>query len=260
MIFTKLSDEQTVSLFLLFLFTLSLVEIITACTTIVPIKVTATQPPMSAPTIKTDLDPLKSRTETPTASLLTPSSTSTIESSIPPLTLTIEPTITASETPTSVELVYHFPIQPASVANYVQGHHDYPATDIFAPEGAPFVAITNGLIDFIRFEDVWDPTIDDPATRGGMAIAVIGYDGVRYYGSHLSAIAPGVKPGMHVSAGQILGFVGNSGNARYVDPHLHFGISNPTFPEDWAVRRGEIDPFPLLQSWVSGYMVTPVLP
>jgi len=66
---------------------------------------------------------------------------------------------------------------------------------------------------------------------------------------HTSAIVPGIEPGLRIRAGQRLGYVGRSGNARRVAPHLHFGISHPTFPEYWAVRRGEVDPYPYLQAW-----------
>lgn len=81
---------------------------------------------------------------------------------------------------------------------------------------------------------------------------MIGDDGLRYYGSHLSEIAEDIEADVRVSAGQLLGFVGNSGNARKTSSHLHFGISTPTSPGDWAVRRGQIDPIPLLDAWRRG--------
>ena len=168
-------------------------------------------------------------------------------------------TPTPSQTPTAKPLVYFFPVQPIDVASYARGHHDYPAVDIFAPEGTTFVAVTNGVIDFVSYEDHWQPAIDDPSTRGGISIAVIGDDGVRYYGSHLSSIATGVEPGQQVNAGQLIGYIGNSGNARGIATHLHFGISRPTFPDDWKVRRGEIDPYPYLKAWEKNENITPLL-
>jgi murein DD-endopeptidase MepM/ murein hydrolase activator NlpD len=83
---------------------------------------------------------------------------------------------------------------------------------------------------------------------------------VRYYGSHLSGIAPGIYPGMRVTAGQLLGYVGASGDARGKDPHLHFGISHPTTPDDWKTRRGELDPYPYLVAWKKGINLSPELP
>jgi murein DD-endopeptidase MepM/ murein hydrolase activator NlpD len=148
------------------------------------------------------------------------------------------------------------------VAGFAEGvaSHGYPATDIFAPEGARFVAVTNGVVDFVSYEDRWDPEHDDLALRGGLCVAILGDDGVRYYGSHLSAIEAGIIPGVRVAAGRVLGYVGHTGNARATTSHVHFGISHPTYPEDWRARRGEVDPFPFLVAWRDGHNVTPPLP
>ena len=54
--------------------------------------------------------------------------------------------------------------------------------------------------------------------------------------------------------------IGISGNAAQTSPHCHFGISHPTFPGDWEVRRGEIWPYDYLQAWMNGEDLTPVLP
>jgi len=155
---------------------------------------------------------------------------------------------------------YVFPVQPAGSARFTSEHHDYPATDIFAPAGSLFVAPTAGVIEFISREDAWHPQVDDPATRGGLAISLVGDDGVRYYGSHLSEVAEGLAVGARVQAGQALGRVGRSGNARGTPAHLHFGISHRTFPEDWLTRRGEVSPYPYLKAWLQGEMRTPQLP
>jgi murein DD-endopeptidase MepM/ murein hydrolase activator NlpD len=114
-------------------------------------------------------------------------------------------------------------------------------------------------VDFVTRKDTWDPATDVPAVRGGLSVALVGDDGVRYYGSHLSAVATGVLAGVRVAAGQLLGYTGQSGNARLTAPHLHFGISHPTAPDDWAVRRGELSPYPYLQAWRAGRMLTPRL-
>jgi murein DD-endopeptidase MepM/ murein hydrolase activator NlpD len=156
--------------------------------------------------------------------------------------------------------VHVFPLSPSSVADYSDAHHDYPAVDIFCPIGTEVVAVTDGIVDFVSRVDTWDPATDDPAVRGGISVAVVGDDGVRYYGSHLSSIAPSVEPGVRVRAGQRLGASGRTGNARDTDPHLHFGISHPTTADDWAVRRGEVDPFPYLEAWRRGEDVTPEVP
>ena len=175
---------------------------------------------------------------------------------------TVPPTSVTTAAPTTVAAVgaHRFPIDPPGVADYGPGHHDYPATDIFCPVGSNFVAVTDGTVDFVSAVDEWDPATDDPVVRGGLSVAIVGDDGVRYYGSHLSSVAPGIAPGVRVAAGQTLGLTGNSGNARNTDPHLHFGVSHPTTADDWQVRRGEVDTYPLLQAWEQGENVTPTVP
>ncbi len=146
-----------------------------------------------------------------------------------------------------------------NVARYGECHHDYPASDIFATVGSRFVAVTDGIVDFVSSKDDWKRSTDDPAVRGGLSVAIIGDDGIRYYGSHLSKIADGIAPGRRVSAGQLLGLTGDSGNARGTDPHVHFGISRPTKPDDWATRRGHINPYPYLEAWKQAKPVKPDL-
>ncbi len=217
-----------------------------ATSTLLPtVSVTPSSPP---PTLSPF--PSQTDTETPTATALV----------IPTETLIESLTGTSSDTPISWS--YVFPVQPSSVADFVEdaASHGFPATDIFAPEGAKFVAVTNGVVDFVSYEDRWDPDHDDPGLRGGLSVAIIGEDGVRYYGSHLSAIRPGISPGVRVVAGQLLGYVGHTGNARATPSHVHFGISHPTYPEDWQTRRGEVDPYPFLVAWRGGHNVTPPLP
>jgi murein DD-endopeptidase MepM/ murein hydrolase activator NlpD len=98
--------------------------------------------------------------------------------------------------------------------------------------------------------DRWSSATNDGATRGGLSFSVIGVDGVRYYGSHLNTVV--VHPGQHVTAGQKVGTVGNTGDARGIATHLHFGLSWPTRHGIWWVRRGELYPWPYLDSWRAG--------
>ncbi len=179
---------------------------------------------------------------------------------IPASTATRAPE-TLQPTPlTPVNSRYVFPVRSEGQISYGPYHHDYPAADIFCTVGSEFLAVTGGIVDFISSEDVWDPAVNDGATRGGLSVAIIGDDGVRYYGSHLSEIADGITLRARVVAGQLLGRTGNSGDARGTDPHLHFGISRPTAPDDWEVRRGAIPPYDYLRAWEKGENVTPILP
>lgn len=165
--------------------------------------------------------------------------------------------ITTAVAPLDKPRHFVFPIQPPNIAEFEGAHHDYPATDLFAPAGSPVVAVTDGVIHEISLVDNWDPTIDDPATRGGVFLSLIGWDGYRYYYSHLDRLVPNVQMGGHLVAGQLIGYVGDSGNARGV-PHLHFGISLPTFAGDWETRRGTILPFPYLQAWKNDEGLSPL--
>lgn len=144
---------------------------------------------------------------------------------------------------------YAFPVRGCS-ASYGHSHHDYPATDIFAAKGCAVVSPVTGTVDEVSAVDTWRSSVNDGATRGGLSFSVVGVDGVRYYGSHLSAVY--VRPGQHVAAGALIGRVGNSGDARGIAPHLHFGISWPTPHGIWWVRRGEVYPWRYLDSWRAG--------
>lgn len=186
------------------------------------------------------------------------------DSTTVPSTTAPEPVTTSSASPPSEPWhvdgrTYYFPVQPPDEATYGAEHHDYPATDIFAPVGATLVAVTDGTIDEVGRVDEWDPEIDDPATRSGLYVSVVGADGVRYYYSHLSRVESGISAGVGVHAGQVIGAVGNSGNARLTPAHVHFGISHPTFPGDWETRRGEVPPYPYLVAWEVGDQLAPTL-
>jgi murein DD-endopeptidase MepM/ murein hydrolase activator NlpD len=148
-------------------------------------------------------------------------------------------------------------VRPASAASYARSHHDYPAADIFAACGTDVVAVTGGVVQEVTAEDRWRPGVDDPVLRGGLSVAVVGDDGVRYYGSHLRELDPATVPGSRVAAGQRLGAVGDSGNAAGTGCHLHFGLSRPCGPGDWERRRGEIWPQPYLDAWRDGAASSP---
>jgi len=142
---------------------------------------------------------------------------------------------------------YIFPVQPVAKASFSQGGHGYPAIDIFTHAGAHFVAPVSGVIEDIKREDTYDPKVNDPATKGGRWVSLVGDDGYRYYGSHLQSVSANIKVGQKVKAGKVLGVVGKSGNAAKTPRHLHFGISNASRPYTWKVRRGEIDPYHFLK-------------
>jgi peptidoglycan LD-endopeptidase LytH len=107
------------------------------------------------------------------------------------------------------------------------GRRRHHGIDIFAPRGTPVLAATEGVVRSIRPNELggnvvwlWDP-------RRGQTM---------YY-AHLDSHA--VSAGIQVDAGDTLGFVGNSGNARTTRPHLHFGI--------YRRGQGPVDPYPFVR-------------
>jgi peptidoglycan LD-endopeptidase LytH len=133
----------------------------------------------------------------------------------------------------------------------------YPATDIFTDRGCAFVAPTDGVVDEVSRVDRWDPTRDHGSDRGGLSVSIIGIDGVRYYGSHLQSIGPGISHGARVPAGRLLGRIDNSGDARTTPTHVHFGLSWPTPPGIWWIRRGLVYPWAYLDAWRAGRNLSP---
>jgi peptidoglycan LD-endopeptidase LytH len=156
---------------------------------------------------------------------------------------------TSSSRPAPVR--YRFPVAGCR-ARYGRAHHDYPAADMFTGRGCAFVAPVAGRVDEVERTDRWRSDSDRGADRGGRSVSLVGVDGVRYYGSHLETVAPGIVPGSRVRAGQLLGRVGTTGSARGVAVHLHFGISWPTRPGIWWIRRGVVPPAPYLDAWRAG--------
>ena len=153
--------------------------------------------------------------------------------------------------------IYVFPVAGCEV-NYARAHHDYAATDILAKAGCKFVAPINGVVDEVNRTDSWSGKTNLGIDRGGLYVSIIGEDGVRYYGSHLRTIPASIQPGVVVKAGRLLGAIGATGSARGTAPHLHFGISWPTPPDTWWVRRGEVLPWKYLDAWKAGKDLSPV--
>ena len=123
--------------------------------------------------------------------------------------------------------------------------------------GCLFVAPTSGVVDEVNRIDRFTWKTDLGADRGGLSISIVGDDGVRYYGSHLSYISTNMVPGYRVKVGEVMGRTGNSGDARGTTPHVHFGISWPTPANIWWVRRGELYPWKYLDQWKIGKDLSP---
>ena len=188
------------------------------------------------------------------ATTTAPAATEPATTTTPPASEPVEPT-TTTRAPAAVR--YRFPVAGCQ-ARYGGSHHDYPAADMFTERGCAFVAPVDGRVDEVARTDTWSQASDRGAARGGRSVSLVGVDGVRYYGSHLEAVAPGIAPGVRVRAGQPLGRSGNSGSARVTAAHLHFGLSWPTRQGIWWVRRGMVPPARYLDSWRAGGDLSPV--
>ena len=112
-------------------------------------------------------------------------------------------------------------------------HH---GDDIFAPLGTPVVAVANGTINRVGWEAV-----------GGWRIWVRDSVGDEFYYAHLSGYAPSDLVSNHVKAGQVIGFVGNTGDAFTTSPHLHFEV-HPR-PLLHLGYDGAVDPTKYLDGW-----------
>jgi murein DD-endopeptidase MepM/ murein hydrolase activator NlpD len=102
-------------------------------------------------------------------------------------------------------------------------------TDVFAPTGTPVVAVTDGVVSRMS-------TVDRYNGRTGFGGITVTYErgDERFYNAHLDAIHPDMAIGHEVEAGDVIGWVGRTGNARGTPPHLHLG---------WYVDDVAVNPY-----------------
>lgn len=109
------------------------------------------------------------------------------------------------------------------------------AIDIMAPGGSPVVAAVDGTIHRLRTGGL-----------GGVTIYQLGADGrTLYYYAHLQRYAAGIREGMVVRAGEVIAYVGDTGNAGRGNYHLHFSVGRLTDPSRWWDSEN-VNPYPLL--------------
>ncbi|HEV2592422.1 MAG TPA: M23 family metallopeptidase [Gaiellaceae bacterium] len=112
-------------------------------------------------------------------------------------------------------------------------HH---GDDIFAPIGTPVVAVADGTVNRVGWEHL-----------GGWRLWVRDTAGDQFYYAHLSGYAPGVLHSKKVTRGEVIGFVGNTGDAFTTSPHLHFEV-HPRHLLHLAYD-GAVDPTTYLDTW-----------
>jgi murein DD-endopeptidase MepM/ murein hydrolase activator NlpD len=109
------------------------------------------------------------------------------------------------------------------------------ALDIMASEGTPVLATADGPVAKLFQSD-----------KGGITLYQLDSSGLYYfYYAHLLRYADGIAEGKQLKRGDVIGYVGDTGNAGPGNFHLHFAISKPSQPGKWS--GGEpINPYPLL--------------
>lgn len=110
------------------------------------------------------------------------------------------------------------------------GGRKHQGIDIFAPRGREVVSATEGVVSRVGTNKL-----------GGQVVWVMGPGRQMHYYAHLDRYGP-IEPGDRVAPGTVLGYVGNTGNARGTPPHLHYGI---------YTAQGAINPYPLLTAKVA---------
>ena len=102
--------------------------------------------------------------------------------------------------------------------------------DIMAPRGTKVFSATEGLIADLRNNNL-----------GGKVVWILGPGGSWHYYAHLDDHKRNLHVGNYVKKGDLIGYVGNTGNARHTAPHLHYGI----YLE--GKGRGVVNPYPYLR-------------
>lgn len=108
------------------------------------------------------------------------------------------------------------------------GTHE--GTDVFAPTGTPVLAVTDGRLYRVGTRRI-------PGNRMWLRSPT----GDTFFFGHLAAFAHDARNGAKVRAGDVIGFVGSTGDAEQTPPHLHFEIH----PQDGEA----VNPYPFLRAW-----------
>jgi hypothetical protein len=115
----------------------------------------------------------------------------------------------------------------------VDYHH---GDDIFGELGQPLVAVANGTV----FSIGWN-------RLGGNRLWLRDHQGNLFYYAHLAAFSTSARNGARVRAGQVIGFMGNSGDAEWSATHLHFEVHPVSML--YLGYDGAVDPTTYMQSW-----------
>ena len=119
--------------------------------------------------------------------------------------------------------------------NQARVGHVHHALDILAPRGTPVIAAVDGTIRKLFFSGA-----------GGITIYEFDRDATLvYYYAHLDRYADDLREGMRVRQGDVIGYVGTTGNASPDAPHLHFAVELLPPTKEWW-KGTPVNPYPLL--------------
>ena len=122
-------------------------------------------------------------------------------------------------------------VKPTAIADTWEaprsGGRKHQGVDIFAKRGTPVVAPVHGIVLFIGQDRL-----------GGKVVRLLGPGRQVHYFAHLENLGP-IRVREWLKPGDIIGFVGDTGNARGAPPHLHYGV---------YTMRGALNPHPLLRA------------
>ena len=177
---------------------------------------------------------------TPAPVVVPPSTFSGDPESPPPGGFTNTPPITQEHVDQLLDGTYMFPVLGATANDFSNDFGAFRADtgfhqgiDIFAPMGTPILAINDGVVSNVGWNRL-----------GGRRFWFTDRYGNGYYFAHLSGFSPLAREGAQVHRGDVLGFVGDSGDAQGTSPHLHFEMHPGN---GWAVP-----PFQYVTSWLTG--------
>jgi len=115
--------------------------------------------------------------------------------------------------------------------------HEHEAVDILAPRNTPVHAVQDGTIAKLFF------------SKGGGGNTIYEFDPTdhyAYYYAHLERYADGLREGQPIHAGDVIGYVGTSGNAPPNTPHLHFAVFELSADKKWW-KGTAVDPYPFFK-------------
>jgi murein DD-endopeptidase MepM/ murein hydrolase activator NlpD len=133
------------------------------------------------------------------------------------------------------------PIEGLTVADLqdvfeeVHNGHRHEAIDIMEPQGTPVHSVVSGVLQKLFLSKAGGNTIYEFDDNGAYC----------YYYAHLDRYADGLKEGDRLRRGEVIGFVGSTGDAIPGAPHLHFAVFELGPEKQWWKGR-PVNPYPAL--------------